>query len=174
MELKEAIALIKDGTIAPNGPVTWADLGCGSGLFTAALASMLADGSQLYAVDKQRVILNEAPFPEGVAVQPLQLDFVTNELPFQDLDGILMANSLHYVADQGGFIRQISRHMKENGRFIIVEYDTDAANRWVPYPLSYHKLLRLFHKEGFMDIQRLGERASVYGRANMYAVVVGR
>ncbi len=193
MELQDAIALIKDGEIvvkggetapkgetgvkaggmAPGRPAAWADLGCGSGLFTAALATMLAPGSQLYAIDKQRVTLDSF-FPETVKVQPLQLDFVANELPFQDLDGILMANSLHYVSDQPGFIRRISGHMKETGRFIIVEYDTDAANRWVPYPLSYHKLLRLFHKEGFMDIKRLGERASVYGRANMYAVVVGR
>jgi SAM-dependent methyltransferase len=174
MELKDAIALVQNGGINTTGSASWADLGCGAGLFTAALASLLPANSTIYAVDKAPVKLQNNDFPAGVAVQPLQLDFVTNELPFGELDGILMANSLHYVSDQPGFIRNVSRHLKEDGCFLVCEYDTDSASRWVPYPLSYHALLRLFHKAGYGTIKRLHEHPSIYGRANIYSVLISR
>ena len=174
MELKDAIALVQNGGINTDSSATWADLGCGTGLFTAALASLLPANSTIYAVDKAAVKLQNNDFPAGVQVQPLRLDFVANELPFQDLDGILMANSLHYVSDQPGFIRNVSRHLKADGCFLVCEYDTDSANRWVPYPLSYHSLLRLFHKAGYTNIERLHEHPSIYGRANIYSVRISR
>ena len=78
----------------------WADLGCGSGLFTFALAHLLKPGSSVQGVD---IILPRFNFdlqPEGVEIGSMQLDFVADELPFQNLDGILMANSLYYVEDK--------------------------------------------------------------------------
>lgn len=169
MELNEAMELIRYEGIAGAGSTVWADLGCGAGLFSRALSGLLFPGSTVYAIDKEPVRVEGK---NGVTIEPLQMDFVTSELPLQNLDGILMANSLHYVSDQPAFIRKAGRYLKAGGCFLIVEYDTDKANPWVPYPLSYHSLLRLFHQEGYTTIQRLHERASVYGRANIYSVVI--
>jgi len=174
MELKDASALIQYEGIAANGSAAWADLGCGAGLFTRALAGLLPVNSTIYAVDREPVVLQHNGFPPGITVRPLQLDFVANELPFQNLDGILMANSLHFVSDQPGFIRSMERYLKEDGCFLVCEYDTDNANRWVPYPLGYHTLWRLFQKAGYTNIQRLHEQPSVYGRANIYSVLISR
>jgi hypothetical protein len=52
MELREAISLIQTGEIIQDKQTTWADLGCGSGLFTRALAGMLYSDSIVYAIDK--------------------------------------------------------------------------------------------------------------------------
>ncbi|WP_298735791.1 class I SAM-dependent methyltransferase [uncultured Chitinophaga sp.] len=169
MELNEAIELIRYEGIAGPGASSWADLGCGSGLFSRALAALLPTGSTVYAIDKEPVKIAGA---HGAAIQNLQLDFVANDLPLQNLDGILMANSLHYVKDQYAFIKKAGSCLKAGAGFLIIEYDTDKANPWVPYPLSYHSLLRLFHRAGYPHIIRLQERASIYGRADIYSVLV--
>jgi hypothetical protein len=41
---------------------------------------------------------------------------------------ILMANSRHFVANQPAFLRSCERQLARPGRFLIVEYDTDAAS----------------------------------------------
>jgi predicted RNA methylase len=39
-----------------NANSTWADLGCGNGVFAYALAEFLIDGSWIYAIDKQQLL----------------------------------------------------------------------------------------------------------------------
>lgn len=175
MELSEATSLIQNDHFAQPGATEWADLGCGSGLFTYALAQLLDAGSGVYAVDKDPVRLQSLPNPRRIDIRPFQLDFVAAPLPWHDLDGILMANSLHYVSDKKVLIRQLSHHLKPGVNFLIVEYDTDKpVPQWVPYPVSFRSLRALFARLGFNIVEKLGERPSAYGRANMYAAWVGR
>nr|WP_295870667.1 class I SAM-dependent methyltransferase [uncultured Chitinophaga sp.] len=166
MELQEAIQLIKADY--PAG--TWADLGCGSGLFTYALANLLPAGSTVYAVDAAPVQLTAQPHPAQQKILPLQLDFVQNVLPVDGLQGILMANSLHYVKDKPALLRQLSRQLAPGARWVFVEYDTDAANTWVPYPIRRNALQALLAAEGFSRMTFLGERPSVYRSGRMYAM----
>ena len=83
-----------------------------------------------------------------------------------------MANSLHYVADQAAFIRSCERRMTVPRRFLIVEYDTDEPNRWVPHPVSRKKLVSLFRDAGYSSVTMLGSRPSVFRRAALYAALV--
>lgn len=53
MNAADAIKLIEKG-ITGDELQLWADLGCGSGTFTRALASLLPVGSKVLAVDKER------------------------------------------------------------------------------------------------------------------------
>ena len=62
--------------------------------------------------------------------------------------------------------------MRSPRRFLIVEYDTDQANRWVPYPLSQARLTALFTTVGYSSIRMLRSRRSVYRRAALYAALV--
>ena len=50
--MNEAVELIKHDSIFNSGEQAWTELGFGSGTFTMALASLLAPGSIIYAVDK--------------------------------------------------------------------------------------------------------------------------
>lgn len=84
-----------------------------------------------------------------------------------------MANSLHYVEDKKALLDNLSASLKSGGSFLIVEYDTDKpAPPWVPYPVSFRSLQPLFAKFGYLSVENLGERASVFGRANMYAALI--
>ncbi|MBE7179566.1 MAG: class I SAM-dependent methyltransferase, partial [Mucilaginibacter polytrichastri] len=51
MDLASAIKFFPPKTGDKISPQVWADLGCGDGLFSRALAGFLAQGSTIYAVD---------------------------------------------------------------------------------------------------------------------------
>jgi SAM-dependent methyltransferase len=134
---------------------------------------LLGAGSIIHAVDKDPVRLQALPKPNGVDIRPFQLDFTAPPLPWNGLDGILMANSMHYVSDKKLLIKQLCKHLKPEGNFLIVEYDTDKpVPQWVPYPVSFRSLQTLFSNAGFSSVEKLGERPSAYGRANMYAAFI--
>src|SRR5690348_818784 len=102
MTLQQAAALI--GPAAPLLPHPgrsqhWADLGCGSGLFTQALAGLLPAGSRVHGIDTNPS-LPQQTMPNGTSIIPLAADFIKDQLPLSALDGILMANSFHYVKDK--------------------------------------------------------------------------
>lgn len=175
MKLFEAIELIGNDQVVGGEPALWADLGCGSGLFTEALASLLPTGSTIYAVDKVQIDFQKQSIPAHIQIQTLRLDFEQERFPVAGMDGFLMANSLHYVADKPRLIQSLAQQLKPGGRFLIVEYDTDIpVPTWVPYPCSFQTLSNLFKTEGFSSVQRLAGRPSLFRRAELYAALVSR
>jgi trans-aconitate methyltransferase len=158
-----------------SAPSTWADLGCGDGTFTLALAEKLATGSTIHAIDRNAHAVGKLPATAGdVRIAAYVADF-TQQWPFTSvLDGILMANSLHFVESPRELLRRCSAALAPSGRLLIVEYDTDTANRWVPHPLSLGSLSRLAAEAGFRRVQKLGSRRSRYQRAAMYAALYER
>ena len=175
MRLRDAIELIADSGVAALGPTTWADLGCGTGTFTLALAGLLAADSVIHAMDRDASALRRIPSAhEGVHITTHRGNFTSSVWPFANLDGILLANSLHYLEDPATFVRQCEVRMTSPHRFLIVEYDTDEASRWVPHPLSHARLLELFGAAGYSSIRMLGSRPSVYRRAALYAALTTR
>ena len=174
MRLRDATDMLADSGVGALGPTTWADLGCGTGTFTLALADLLAPGSAIHAMDRDSSVLRRiAPAHKRVGITTHRGDFTKPRMwPFDSLDGILMANSLHYVEDQAEFIRACQARMTSSRRFLIVEYDTDESSRWVPYPLSQARLSSLFNPAGYSSIKVLRSRPSVYRRAALYAALV--
>jgi SAM-dependent methyltransferase len=152
-------------------PGTWADLGCGDGVFTVALATLLAPGSTVHAVDRDAAVLARIPPRHaGVEIVTRQQDMASFTAGGR-LDGVLMANSLHYVNGQPAFIRAWAARLAPPYRFVIVEYDTEASNPWVPFPISRARLPSIF---GVAEdaIHDLGRRPSIYRRAPLYAALV--
>ena len=169
MTLNEALSLINDAVplLPRSGQAQhWADLGCGAGLFTEALARLLPEASTIHGIDTNPGF-RQHTLPNATRLIPLKADFEKDNFPLSDLDGILMANSLHYVKDKSALIKKLRTYMRPDAPFLIVEYDTDQpVPRWVPYPLSFASLTKLFP-----NAQKLGERPSAYGRANIYAAI---
>jgi len=172
MELQEAISLIKTDELIQDRPTAWADLGCGKGLFTRALAGLLYQGSTMYAVDKNISSFQKNSFPNHVTVKTMESDFARDDLNLQNLDGILMANALHFVRDKKLFIEKVIPWFRDAPVFLLVEYDTDRTNPWVPYPLSFFTLKKLFTELGFGVVKKINEKKSLYRSGTMYSVFI--
>jgi trans-aconitate methyltransferase len=172
MKLSEAIELISNSEVSTLDPSIWADLGCGSGLFTHALTQLLAPGSTIYAIDKDVSAWNKNSQEKNVTIKITAADFERDDLPLDHLDGIMMANSLHFVRDKIFLFNKLRQYMKTHGFFLIVEYDMDTANPWVPFPVSFQSLKQLFEKLPDGSMHRIHERPSVYNRANIYSALI--
>jgi ubiquinone/menaquinone biosynthesis C-methylase UbiE len=168
MKTKDAETLIEKAFDAEDRTECWADLGCGSGTFTYALANCLKAGSTIYAVDKEMPVLTPT---NNVNIQCIRADMETIIFRNSELDRILMGNSFHYVKDKNSLMQRLRPFLKSDGRFLIVEYDTDKANKWVPFPITFQELLLLFKNNGFNKVEKIGERSSIFGPQKMYACV---
>jgi SAM-dependent methyltransferase len=140
--------------VAP-APGIWADLGAGTGTFTRALADILGAGSTIYAVDNDPdaiAALERAVRAQGVRIVPILGDFTRAlELPGATpgtLDGILLANALHFVAEPARVLQSLVRWLRPGGSVVLIEYDRRRANRWVPYPLGKARLAELAEQAG--------------------------
>lgn len=174
MELSTAIHLIEKGADRSNPSQVWFDLGSGEGLFSRALASLLDSSSTVFAIDRDPNALRRIPSTKGGAsIQKVVADFVSQALPAEKVDGILMANSFHYVQDKSAFLKKTALHFKQHTTLLLVEYDTDTANPWVPYPLSFATLQDFCRQMNLPEPVKLHEQPSLFRRANMYAAKVG-
>lgn len=171
MEHTAAVKLITKG-ITGSHAQRWADLGAGTGTFTHALATLLPPGSTLTAVDKDKNALRQITSANNVDIQKLTGDFLEVMASFSGLDGVLMANALHYVPRQKEFLSSLRGCLLPNGILLVVEYDMDTSNTWVPFPLSFNTLQGLITTTGFKTVELIGKTASRYQKAGMYAAVV--
>jgi ubiquinone/menaquinone biosynthesis C-methylase UbiE len=172
MQHQDHVQLIRHAIDAPGG--TWAELGSGGGAFTLALADLLGPAAQIYSVDRDSRALQEqaramrAHFP-AVAVEYLTADF-TRKLELPTLDGILMANSLHFVSHKGAVLEQLRSYLRPDGCLLLVEYNADHGNPWVPYPLAYPTWEKLALQHGFRQTRLLATVPSRFLR-EMYAAL---
>ncbi len=172
MTLPERIELIRPGIERPGG--TWADLGAGSGAFTAALASLVGPAAVIYAVDRDARALRalEKASGPGPRVVCVAADF-TRGVSLPPLDGIILANSLHFQADACRTLRDAARWLKPAAVLIVVEYDVERANPWVPHPLPWSGFSRAAECAGLAAVRLLGNRPSAY-HGRMYAAACRR
>src|SRR4030095_5549990 len=140
MDHEDHINLLKPADL-PFGGI-WADFGAGSGAFTLALREVIGPHAEIYAVDKDGREFNELEkahrekFGTSQNVHPVRADF-TGALSLPPLDGIVMANSLHYFKDREKVLRHVRSFLKWNGALLLVEDNVDSGNMCVPYPLSF-------------------------------------
>jgi ubiquinone/menaquinone biosynthesis C-methylase UbiE len=164
------LELIREGVT----PGPWADLGSGEGAFTLALADLLGPGGTIVSIDRNGRSLSrqreamEARFPSA-AVEYRQADF-QEPLDLSGLEGIVMANSLHFVRRKEPVLAAVRGWLRAGGRLVLVEYDTDRGNPWVPHPFSYPTWERVAAENGFTDTRRLHRRPSTYNNA-MYSAL---
>jgi len=167
MEIHDAIELLRDA--AGDGSGVWADLGAGTGTFTRALAASLVAGSTIYAVDDDaRAVhaLETLPRTPLVRVIAVRADFAQPfELPGLGdtaLDGILFANSLHFVRDAQGALARLVERLRPGGRAVIIEYDRREASRWVPYPIPATRWPTFATASGLIGAKITATRPSAY------------
>ncbi len=170
MQHADHVALLRGGVPGPGG--VWADFGSGRGAFTLALAELLGPGSQLYSIDRDAGALRDqarlmADRYPGVLLRTVAADF-THPLrpPLPALDGLVMANALHYVPDRqkAAVVQLLKGYLAPGGRWLLVEYNVDRGNPWVPHPLAYPTWETLARQCGFEHVRLLAMRPSSFLR----------
>ncbi len=158
MNHADHVALLARGVTQGEGG-TWADLGAGSGAFTLALADLIGPHGIIHAIDRDRAALAELRNAFVSAVPQAELhvrtaDF-TRRLELSDLEGVVMANSLHFVDDKAAVLALVRGYLKHGARLLLVEYDSDRGNDWVPHPLSFETWRDVAAEAGFIETRRL-------------------
>lgn len=153
----------------------YADFGAGEGAFTLALRELVGPGAVIHAVDRDGAALRKlkkdyiARFSSTENLILLPNDFShsldastgsAQRLP--PLDGIVMANSLHYFRDKEMILRHVHGFLKPNGILLLVEYNVDEGNLWVPYPLSFETFRTLAPQAGFGEPRLLAKAPSSF------------
>jgi hypothetical protein len=95
------------------------------------------------------------------------VDLSESDLSLPALDGVLMANFLHFIENQSDFVGRL-RSLSE--RLLIVEYDGRPPSQWVPYPLGFSVLRGLLLGRGFTGVARVRTRPSRFG-GEMYSAL---
>jgi SAM-dependent methyltransferase len=164
MEHKDHVGLLSGGIgprDAANPPPVWADLGAGDGAFTLALADLLELDARIIAVDRDGRALRRLADAMGTRFPQVRLETVTADftgaLDLPRLDGVVMANALHFVADghKDAVLQKIRGYLRPGGRLLMVEYDADSGNPWVPHPFAYGTWEGLALRAGFVGTRRL-------------------
>jgi ubiquinone/menaquinone biosynthesis C-methylase UbiE len=176
MDQSEMVALIGDGVPVAGG--VWADLGAGTGNFSWALAALLGTQATIYAVDRdgkaikhlQQRLAQSAP---GAAIIPVQAD-ITRPLDLPALDGLIMANSLHFIRDQPAALALAAGYLRPGGRMLVVEYDLRMPLPWTPFPISFARLEALASGAGLARPRQIGRRVSPSSGVAMFAAEMRR
>jgi len=168
----DLVGLLRGGVDAKGG--NWADLGAGEGAFTLALADLLGPGAHITAVDRDTGALRRLGAEVGrrfptIRVETLVADF-RKTLPLAGLDGVVMANSLHFVRDKEPVLAGVKAMLRPGGRLIVVEYGSDRGNPWVPHPFTYARWEQMAAQAGFERTRQLGAVPSRY-LGSMYSAV---
>jgi ubiquinone/menaquinone biosynthesis C-methylase UbiE len=178
MDTRDAVELIREAIPRPEGD--WADLGCGDGGFTRALAELMGADGRIYALDRDARAISalerwgkrHAPRLVPI-VADLTRPFELPGLGERRLAGILMANSLHYVPEMDSVLARLAEMLGPGGRMVIVEYEQEVATRWVPYPVPASRLPALASAAGLSPFVVTATRPSAFG-GFLYAATAGR
>lgn len=177
MDHADHVALIRAG--AEGAGRRWLELGAGRGAFTLALADLLGDAAEIVAVDRDGPALVDLArevresFP-AVNLTTEVADF-TVRLPglAGSFDGVLMANSLHFVRDKLPVVAAAVERLRPGGRFVLVEYDSDRGNPWVPWAIGYRTWELLAARAGLRNTRRIGQVPSRF-LGSIYAAASDR
>lgn len=173
MNHHDAVSLLRAAIPSAEGE-TWADLGAGTGTFTRALASLVGAAGRVITVDRDAHALRAirswaARHAGGPVVEAVEAD-IAGPLDLPPLDGVVMANVLHFMADAGPVLSRVAERLKPGGRIVLIEYEGRRPSRWVPYPVSAARFAELAAESGLTPPRVVAARPSAFG-GELYVAV---
>lgn len=165
MDHADHVGLIRAGVSAGPGAAPlrrWLELGAGEGAFTLALADLVGPGAEITAIDRDAAALARLAAELPARFPAARLTTVTADfdrplaLGGPSYDGLLAANALHFVRDPASVIARLVPLLRAAGRVVVVEYDADRGNPWVPHPFSYRTWQRMAAEAGLVGTREIG------------------
>ncbi|MDA0364958.1 MAG: class I SAM-dependent methyltransferase [Chloroflexi bacterium] len=166
MDHTDHVNLLRDGVGGPGG--VWADFGAGAGAFTLALADLLGPTAEIIAIDRDadRLRANERALRDRflrTSVRYVVADF-GGPLDLPALDGIVIANALHFAEDQARVLELLHRYLAPGAPLLGVEYNIERSNAAVPYPVPFSRWQALSDGAAFAHTKLLATRPSRFLR----------
>ncbi len=117
--------LVRELYLKPGDRV--ADIGCGTGVYTIALAQEVGEMGQVYAVDVHREALHTlAGTLEKRNIQNVEMVWADVEqyIPIDgySLDAVVVSNVLFQLGNINSLLVHISKILKPGGQLLIVEW----------------------------------------------------
>lgn len=168
MNHADHVRLLKDGIPTTGG--VWADFGSGTGAFTLALAELIGPSGEIYSIDKDAGALREQEHAMRTRFPLNRVHYVRDDfsepIDLPPLDGIVMANALHFIKHpaKDAVLKHLFDHLCADGRFILVEYNVDQGNMWVPYPMTFSTWQKIAARNGFVSTRLLATTPSHFLR----------
>lgn len=120
-----------------------ADIGAGTGFFSAPMAEVAGDQGAVYAVDVEPKLLAclREKMEIGTAPRSIHLveaDATCTSLPSASCDRALLANVWHEIADTGAALAECARILRGSGCLAILDWRPDATRP--PGPPLDHRI----------------------------------
>ncbi len=152
-----------------SGGMTVADLGAGSGFYTLPAAKM-AEGGTVYAVEIQKDFLDTI----RAKAKDAHLDNVHalwgniekiggTKLSDKSADRVICSNVLFQIEDRLGFIEEIKRILKPEGKVLLVCHDPETSHLGLKSAVPKEKARKMFEDNGFRLEKEIDAGSHHYG-----------
>jgi len=132
-----------------------ADVGCGSGYFTATMAESVTESGTVFAIDISAAMLERARH-NLVGAGATNVEFIHSTetaIPLSDdvADCALLANTLHEADSPLLLLQEIRRLMVQGGVLLVVEWKPEKTPQGPPEHERLHpdRVIALAEKAGF-------------------------
>jgi ubiquinone/menaquinone biosynthesis C-methylase UbiE len=126
LKVDEAVAALK---LKPGAVV--ADIGAGSGTFTAQLAAAAGATGRVYAVDIEQGLVDhiaQRMRDQGVKnVQAVLGGFTDPKLPTRELDVAFIFDVLHHIEKRPEYLKALATYLKPTGRIAIIDFHPELG-----------------------------------------------
>ena len=139
-----------------------ADLGCGTGAYTIALAREVGDMGQVYAVDVHREMLHTLGMTlerqNLMNVEVLWAD-IEKGIPIDaySLDAVVMSNILFQLENIESALTYVAKILKPEGELLVVDWSAshDGVGPHPDHVVPEQKAEELVQKHGFRVLRRV-------------------
>lgn len=147
---------------------TFADIGCGTGVFTFPAAEIGGASARLYAVDTSQEMLDDVTTQAAEknirTITTVKSDPYDFKLDSQTIDFVIISSVLHEIDDKSRFLAEAKRICKPGGKIAVIEF-TETDNGFGP-PLDMRikpeSATKLLSETGFVEIERVDISAAYY------------
>jgi ubiquinone/menaquinone biosynthesis C-methylase UbiE len=138
--------------LAPGDRV--ADLGAGTGYFTAWLSGVVDRNGRVYAVDIEPGMLEYIRKRENIHhdnVITVLADLDDPKLPEGELDLVLIVDTWHHLDDRLSYLERLRRTLRAAGRIAVIDWHAGELPEGPPpgHKLSREAVLGEFEKAGW-------------------------